>query len=38
LGVAKIAHAAKKGDVIAVLSNGGFDGFIPKLLEKLKQS
>jgi UDP-N-acetylmuramate: L-alanyl-gamma-D-glutamyl-meso-diaminopimelate ligase len=37
-GVAKIAHAAKKGDVIAVLSNGGFDGFIPKLLEKLKQS
>ncbi len=35
-GVNQVAAAARRGDVVAVLSNGGFGGFIPKLLEKLK--
>jgi UDP-N-acetylmuramate: L-alanyl-gamma-D-glutamyl-meso-diaminopimelate ligase len=35
-GVKLAASQAKPGDVIAVLSNGGFGGFIPKLLEQLK--
>ena len=35
-GVKDVAASAKSGDVIAVLSNGGFGGFIPKLLESLK--
>jgi UDP-N-acetylmuramate: L-alanyl-gamma-D-glutamyl-meso-diaminopimelate ligase len=35
-GVKQVAAHAKSGDVIAVLSNGGFGGFIPKLLESLK--
>ncbi len=35
-GVKNVAASAQKGDVIAVLSNGGFGGFIPKLLEALK--
>jgi len=35
-GVLQVARAAKNGDLIAVLSNGGFGGFIPKLLEALK--
>ncbi len=35
-GAVQIAGQAKAGDVIAVLSNGGFGGFIPKLLESLK--
>lgn len=35
-GVELLSETAKPGDVIAVLSNGGFEGFIPKLLEKLK--
>ena len=34
-GVAEVAKFAQKGDVIAVLSNGGFEGFIPKLLASL---
>jgi UDP-N-acetylmuramate: L-alanyl-gamma-D-glutamyl-meso-diaminopimelate ligase len=34
-GVADIARKSHSGDVIAVLSNGGFGGFIPKLLELL---
>jgi UDP-N-acetylmuramate: L-alanyl-gamma-D-glutamyl-meso-diaminopimelate ligase len=34
-GVTQVAAAANKGDVIAVLSNGGFEGFIPKLLDAL---
>jgi UDP-N-acetylmuramate: L-alanyl-gamma-D-glutamyl-meso-diaminopimelate ligase len=34
-GVKIVAKFARKGDVIAVLSNGGFGGFIPKLLEAL---
>ena len=34
-GVAQVAKCAAPGDVIAVLSNGGFGGFIPKLLEEL---
>lgn len=36
-GVKLTASHAKKGDVIAVLSNGGFGGFIPKLLDALKK-
>jgi UDP-N-acetylmuramate: L-alanyl-gamma-D-glutamyl-meso-diaminopimelate ligase len=35
-GVAQVAQAARAGDVVAVLSNGGFGGFIPKLIEKIK--
>lgn len=34
-GITQVVAAAKSGDVIAVLSNGGFGGFIPKLLETL---
>ncbi|MCM2324476.1 MAG: Mur ligase family protein, partial [Oligoflexia bacterium] len=36
-GVPSVARKAKSGDLIAVLSNGGFEGFIPKLLEELKR-
>lgn len=36
-GVKNVASQAHSGDVIAVLSNGGFGGFIPKLLEALKK-
>ena len=36
-GVKQVAEASKPGDAIAVLSNGGFGGFIPKLLEALKR-
>jgi UDP-N-acetylmuramate: L-alanyl-gamma-D-glutamyl-meso-diaminopimelate ligase len=35
-GVKNVAKFAQSGDVVAVLSNGGFGGFIPKLLESLK--
>ena len=35
-GVSLVAAQAKSSDLIAVLSNGGFGGFIPKLLESLK--
>lgn len=35
-GVEWVAASAKAGDLIAVLSNGGFGGFISKLLERLK--
>lgn len=34
-GVAAVAEHAKSGDLVAVLSNGGFGDFIPKLLKKL---
>jgi len=34
-GVEKVVGQAREGDVIAVLSNGGFGGFIPKLLDRL---
>jgi UDP-N-acetylmuramate: L-alanyl-gamma-D-glutamyl-meso-diaminopimelate ligase len=34
-GVKTVAASAKKGDLVAVLSNGGFGGFIPKLLSSL---
>lgn len=37
-GVIDVSHQAKSGDLIAVLSNGGFDGFIQKLLLKLANS
>ena len=37
-GVKVVAKAAHSGDVIAVLSNGGFGGFIPKLLDCLKRT
>ncbi|NDF13983.1 UDP-N-acetylmuramate:L-alanyl-gamma-D-glutamyl-meso-diaminopimelate ligase [bacterium] len=35
-GVKMVAASARPRDVVAVLSNGGFGGFIPKLLEALK--
>jgi len=35
-GVESVARTARSGDVIAVLSNGGFDGFISKLLKRLE--
>jgi UDP-N-acetylmuramate: L-alanyl-gamma-D-glutamyl-meso-diaminopimelate ligase len=35
-GVRTVSSEAKNGDLIAVLSNGGFGGFIPKLLEALR--
>jgi UDP-N-acetylmuramate: L-alanyl-gamma-D-glutamyl-meso-diaminopimelate ligase len=35
-GVKSVANHSKAGDVVAVLSNGGFGGFIPKLLDALK--
>ncbi|MCM0605575.1 MAG: hypothetical protein KA715_05745 [Xanthomonadaceae bacterium] len=35
-GVEQVAASLKSGDVVAVLSNGGFDGFIGKLLDQLK--
>lgn len=35
-GIQLVVRAALAGDVIAVLSNGGFEGFIPKLLDALK--
>ena len=34
-GVKNVANYAKKGDLVAVLSNGGFGGFITKLLSSL---
>ncbi|OFY98283.1 MAG: hypothetical protein A2Z97_09580 [Bdellovibrionales bacterium GWB1_52_6] len=37
-GVSLVAREARPGDVIAVLSNGGFGGFIPKLLNELKKT
>lgn len=36
-GVADVAKHARSGDLIAVLSNGGFEGFIEKLLRLLKE-
>ncbi len=35
-GVKAVASEARPHDVIAVLSNGGFGGFIPKLIEALR--
>ena len=35
VAVATVAARAQQGDLIAVLSNGGFGGFIPKLLDRL---
>jgi UDP-N-acetylmuramate: L-alanyl-gamma-D-glutamyl-meso-diaminopimelate ligase len=35
-GAVQVARASKSGDLIAVLSNGGFGGFIPKLIDALK--
>lgn len=35
-GVSEVARFCQKGDVVAVLSNGGFGGFIPKLIEALQ--
>lgn len=36
IGVKSVAKSAATGDLIAVLSNGGFDGFIPKLIQELE--
>lgn len=35
-GVEEISRFCSSGDVVAVLSNGGFDGFIPKFIQKLE--
>lgn len=35
-GVQQVGSFAREGDLIAVLSNGGFDGFIAKLLTRLQ--
>lgn len=35
-GVKRVTEISRAGDLVAVLSNGGFGGFIPKLLESLK--
>lgn len=35
-GVKLVSMVAREGDVVAVLSNGGFGGFIPKLLDALR--
>jgi len=35
-GVVDVSSFSRNGDLVAVLSNGGFGGFIPKLLEALK--
>jgi UDP-N-acetylmuramate: L-alanyl-gamma-D-glutamyl-meso-diaminopimelate ligase len=35
-GVKLVAAASRSGDLVAVLSNGGFGGFIPKLIDALK--
>jgi UDP-N-acetylmuramate: L-alanyl-gamma-D-glutamyl-meso-diaminopimelate ligase len=32
IGVNEVARSARSGDVLAILSNGGFGGFIPKLI------
>jgi UDP-N-acetylmuramate: L-alanyl-gamma-D-glutamyl-meso-diaminopimelate ligase len=37
-GVAQVTRFSKSGDLVAVLSNGGFGGFIPRLLESLRTS
>jgi UDP-N-acetylmuramate: L-alanyl-gamma-D-glutamyl-meso-diaminopimelate ligase len=36
-GVNQVAQYAKSGDLVAILSNGGFGGFIPKLLKALEK-
>lgn len=36
-GVTDVARLAQSGDCVAVLSNGGFEGFIPKLLAELNR-
>ena len=35
-GIVDVSKFSKDGDLVAVLSNGGFGGFIPKLLEQLR--
>ncbi len=35
-GALEVARFTRRGDLVAVLSNGGFDGFIPKLLKHLE--
>jgi UDP-N-acetylmuramate: L-alanyl-gamma-D-glutamyl-meso-diaminopimelate ligase len=37
-GVRKLAGECQSGDLVAILSNGGFGGFIPKLMDQLKSS
>lgn len=34
-GVVQVTEAVRSGDLVAVLSNGGFGGFVSKLLERL---
>lgn len=36
-GIDQVVQKARPGDIVAVLSNGGFGGFIPKLIEKISQ-
>jgi UDP-N-acetylmuramate: L-alanyl-gamma-D-glutamyl-meso-diaminopimelate ligase len=35
--VSRVAHEAKRGDVVLVMSNGAFGGFIPSLLGELEK-
>jgi UDP-N-acetylmuramate: L-alanyl-gamma-D-glutamyl-meso-diaminopimelate ligase len=35
-GTIEVARYVKRGDLVAVLSNGGFEGFIPKFLKQLE--
>jgi UDP-N-acetylmuramate: L-alanyl-gamma-D-glutamyl-meso-diaminopimelate ligase len=37
-GVVEVAKQSASGDVVAVLSNGGFEGFISKLLNQLRST
>lgn len=37
-GVSSVKNQARSGDLIAVLSNGSFGGFIPKLVDLLKST
>ena len=37
-GVKALTKECRDGDLVAVLSNGGFGGFIPKLMEQLRTS
>ncbi len=35
-GTLEVARFVRRGDLVAVLSNGGFEGFIPKFLKQLE--
>lgn len=37
-GVSQVTRFARSGDLVAILSNGGFGGFIPRLLDALARN